>query len=137
MARYHCDKVSEQLQQLEGVRVTNMTRSSWTFRRGGAQINLRVLPGCCGILLVYQLSGPEKELVKLLTLVQKAAQRAEFGLVLITLRSDSRLRPLLGDVWASSKFNNPRTRNDVEVLTYLVPQKAKKQKPQVYGHEDA
>jgi hypothetical protein len=142
MARYHCDKVSEQLQQVKGVEVTNITRSSWTFKHGSARLNLRVLPGCCGVLLVYQLTGAEKELARLLKQILRAANKANFGIVLMSLRSDSRFRALLptaapgNEGWASIKFTNPRTRNEVELLSYAIPLKPAKKKPQVYDHED-
>ena len=137
MGRYYVDKVSEQLQAEKGVQVRNVTESSWSFERDGARLNLRVLPGCCGVLLVYQLSGPERPLFRLLTYVQRAAQRAEFGLVLLTLRSDSRLRPMLAEAtWAARSFTNPRTRNSLEVLTYVVPPKRGRQRPLPQQHED-
>lgn len=137
MARYHCDRVSEELQKIAGVQVTDMTRSSWTFQQDGARLNLRVLPGCCGILLVYNLSGDAKKLSRLLRYVQRAALKTNFGAVLMTLRSDSPLRKLLLDIaWKATKFVNPRTRNEVEVFLHEVPAKLPKKK-EARIHEDA
>ena len=137
MARYHCDKVSEQLQQVPGVKVTDITRSSWTFSRDGAKLNLRVMPGCCGILLVYQLRGKAKELNQLLKYVISAAKKTEFGAVLLSLTQKSELLPLIkkDPTWKTIDFRNPRTTNVVEVLIYTLPYKEKKKTPQRY-HED-
>ena len=137
MARYHCDRVSERLQAVEGVQVRNVTQSSWTFSQGSARLNLRVMPGCCGILLAYQLSGKERDLFRLLKHVIRAAQHAEFGMVLMSLRSDSRLRALLPAEWVSAPFKNPRTKKAVEVLSLIVPEKPAKGKKQYQVHEDA
>jgi hypothetical protein len=136
MGRYHCDRVSDELQRIEGVTVTNITQSSWTFKRESAKLNLRVLPGCCGVLLIYQLSGTERDLLRLLGYVARAAAKTNFGVLLMSLRSDSKLRQTLGETWTSIKFNNPRTKNDVELLSYALPQKAPK-KPRPQPHEDA
>lgn len=136
MSRYHTDRVSDELQRIEGVAVTNITQSSWTFKRESAKLNLRVLPGCCGVLLIYQLSGTERDLLRLLGYVARAAAKTSFGVLLMSLRSDSKLRQTLGETWTSVKFNNPRTKNDVELLSYALPQKLKK-KPVAPPHEDA
>lgn len=135
MGRYLCDKVGEQLQQTEGVVVKDITASSWSFSFKSARASLRVLPGCCGILLFHNISGAKKDPLTLLKTACKAAAKAGFGMVLISLRSDSELRKLLGPEWTSVSFTNPRTTNKVEVLCYALPQKVKKVRPQ-NNHED-
>lgn len=129
MARYHCDKVSEQLQAVKGIRVTEVTRSSWSFQLDGARASVRILPGCCGILLFYNISGKERTALKLLKETCKAAVKAKFGVVVLSLRANSPLRTLLGAEWISGRFTNPRTKNEVDLLHYVLPVKPDKTKP--------
>jgi hypothetical protein len=136
MGVYHCSKVSKILQETKGIIVTDKTDSSWTFEYNGAKMSLRVLPGCCGILLVYRISGKDKIALRLLKAICQAARKAEFGLVTISLLSNSSLRKLLSPEWTTTTFQNPRTRNEVELLSYKIPIKLKPVKPLQY-HEDA
>ncbi len=137
MGRYHCDKVSEQLQQIEGVRVVNITDSSWSFVQNDARVNLRVLPGCCGILLAYNLSGSAKALARLLKYVTRAAGKTNFGIVLLSLREDSAINKLLlAPDWIRTPFTNPRTGNNVEVLMHKIPKPVKVKKPAPRPEDD-
>lgn len=136
MARYHCDKVAEHLQTIEGVQVKAITSSSWTFARHTAKATIRILPGCCGILLIHNISGEKRDPLQLINYAVVAAKRADFGLVLLSLKTESALRKLLGAEWQATKFTNPRTTNEVELFTQILPYKPKAKKPQRYNHED-
>jgi len=136
MGVYLTSKVAEILQDTKGVYVKDKSDSSWTFTYKGAQLSVRVLPGCCGILLVYRISGKEKESFRLIKAVAQSARKAQFGMVMLSLLSGSALRKLLtAPDWNTTGFKNPRTRNDVEVLTYVLPVKIKPKRPSKY-HED-
>jgi hypothetical protein len=138
MGAYHCERVSEQLQSVPGLLVKDRDHDSWTFAYKSAKAKVRVLPGCCGIMLFYQLSGVDKDLLRLLQYACKAATKANFGLVLLSLKQTSTLRGLLpAATWPTINFTNPRTRNEIALLSYQTPVKMKAEKPQRYGHEDA
>lgn len=138
MARYHCDRVSDQLQSIPDIRVKAISDSSWTFAYKSAKANVRVLPGCCGILLFYQVSGTDRDLGRMLAHTTRAASKANFGMVLMSLRSDAAFRKTLkAEQWHSVAFTNPRTRNQVELLSYVLPVKIKAAAPSKYGQEDA
>lgn len=136
MGVYHCDKVAQILQETKFVYVKNKSDSSWTFDYNGAQLNLRVLPGCCGILHLYKISGKDRVALRLVKLTLSAARRAGFGMVTLSLLSNSPLRKLIaGDDFVAVPFTNPRTRNNVELFAYKIPVKIKAKPPEVH-HED-
>jgi len=136
MGVYHCSKVAKALQEITGVFVSDKSESSWTFTYNDAKASVRVLPGCCGILLIYRISGKEKIALRLIKAIAQAARKAEFGLVTLSLLTSSPLRKMLGPDWTGTEFKNPRTRNDVELLSFKIPIKLKPKTPVVY-HEDA
>lgn len=135
MGVWHLDKISQQLQTVDELIVKDRTRSSWEFSYKDAKASVRVLPGCCGILLFYQISG-DKNALRLLQHAVRAATKAGFGLFVLSLRTDSPLRKRLGPEWNSTKFENPRTRNSVELLSYLLPTKVKPVKPNVRNEDN-
>ena len=131
MGRYHCDNVAEQLQAIKGVTVKDVTASSWSFLYKSAKATVRVLPGCCGILLFHNVTGGERDALGLIKATLRAATKAKFGLLVLSLRTDSKLTPLLGEGWNKTPFINPRTNNSVELLSFKLPTKivVKKQRP--------
>lgn len=135
MGVYLCDNVSVILQQTKGVLVKDKSDSSWTFEYNGARASLRILPGCCGILLIYRISGKDKPVIRLIKAICQAARKANFGMVCMSLLASSPVIAGLGPEWTSSAFQNPRTRNDVQLLSYKLPVKVKA-KPQTRYHED-
>lgn len=135
MGRHHCDNVARHLQTVKGVEVKDITRSSWTFSQNSARASVSILPGCCGILLFHNVSGAKRDPLRLLVATVKGAIKARFGMVLLSLKTDSELRKLLGPEWIAGTFVNPRTNNKVDLLYQVLPVKELKKKPQIY-HED-
>lgn len=136
MGAYHCNKVADALQDTKLVYVFDKDASSWKFKYKDASLNLRTLPGCCGVLHLYNISGSPKTSFKLLKLSLAAAKRANFGMVTLSLLTKSPLRKLItGPEWTTTPFTNPRTRNEVELLAYKIPVKLKT-KPVANIHED-
>lgn len=136
MSIYHCSKVAELLQSCWGIFVIDKDSTSWQFKYKSASLKVRVMPGCCGIMLLYQINGEAHEAHRLVKAACQAARKAGFGMVVMSLLSASKLRLRLGDEWKSpAPFKNPRTGNDVELLSYALPVKIKPKKPDA-EHED-
>ena len=130
MAMYHCAGVGKALQRVPGITVTGIESSYWQFEYKGASAKIRILPGCCGILLLHNFSGPAKDILRLSDRVVKAATVGSFGIVLCSVQVKSPLCALLKTKrgWlVGSAFKNPRTKNDLEVLYKAVkPPKEKR-----------
>ena len=136
VSQFHCRDVAETLQKSWGVYVKDKTPESWQFEYKSATLKLRVMPGCCGIMLIYHIHGEPKHAHRLIKAACQAARKSGFGMVVMSLLSASHLRLRLGNEWKSSQpFKNPRTRNDVELLSYALPVKIKP-KPPERNHED-
>lgn len=135
MGVYLCDSVSAVMQTVKGVLVKDKSDSSWTFEYNGARANVRILPGCCGILLIYKISGKERDALRLIKVICGAARKTNFGMVIMSLLTASPVRKILPPEWVATDFKNPRTRNDVSLLTYKPVVKVKPQPANRY-HED-
>src|SRR5208337_2425469 len=95
----------------------------------------RVMPGCCGILLVYYLRANGKKAVdrfsELFTLIQKAASAAKFGATLYTQVVDSQGYSILLKIEANTLegenadfFTNHKTGNEIKVFLFPTNYKA-------------
>lgn len=136
MGSYLCNNVSTILQATKRVTVVDKGAESWTFKYKEAKLNARVLPGCCGILLLYKISGKANEALALIRLSATAAKKANFGMVTLSLIDSSPLGLLLREPdWCHSGFRNPRTGNHVSLYTHEIISKPKPVKP-VTRHED-
>jgi len=86
-----------------------------------AKLALRTLPGCCGVLLAYNISGIGTEhILSFLSTVVRAARKAKYGAVLFTLLED---RPIIRELtglqlpFSNTRVRNGKTGNVVSVIT--------------------
>ena len=82
------------------------------------------LPGCCGVLLVYNLQPGNKKLFPkfrkvLIECLPQAARRSRFGLIMLTLKEDSSLADMEG--FTGCAFINGKTKHKLVLLTHQVP----------------
>lgn len=85
-----------------------------------ASLVMQPLPGCCGVALFYNLVGEADKVAILVNASYAAAQKARFGLALLTLRSESAIIPKLDAT--ATPFLNGKTDNSVSMVVKVLPQ---------------
>ena len=94
-----------------------------------ATMTAQSLPGCCGVCVLHSFSGTNEGLKDFIDIGHRAAKRAGYGTVLLTLRALSPILDLLprpGEEDHRMTFRNGKTDNLVTIVATNIPQAPKK-----------
>lgn len=82
-----------------------------------AAMSAQTLPGCCGILLLHNFSGSDRDINAFIGMAVKAAARVGYGLVLLSVTAaHEAVAQGIGPQYAV-EFTNPKTGNVVRVVS--------------------
>jgi hypothetical protein len=87
-------------------------------------MTIRSMPGCCGVCLLHSFNGRAETLAKAIKIAITAAKRANYGQVLFTLVSTSRVLEVLRDIPHSSLQAWTNGKTGRVIVTYTVDLKA-------------
>lgn len=86
-----------------------------------ARMTTQALPGCCGVMVLYNFYGKSEFVNQLIEVGETAARKNGYGLTLFTMRVDS---PAL--TRAGTTFINGKTGNEIAVILRDLQQEPKK-----------